>query len=399
MLSMDKNEIPINVFIDLSKAFDTLDYDILLTKLCYYGINGTSLELMKSYLSNREQYVEIDDTKSEIVSIHTGVPQGSILGPLLFIIYMNDIYQSSDLLDFIIYADDTTLSGTLQVISKDCINYSRCINEELDKVCTWLKLNKLSLNTSKTKYMIFHTPQRKIEELELSIDGMLLERVKSFNFLGITINEHLKWGDHIDKISNKISRNIGILNNVKNFLPEKIKLTIYNSLILSHINYGLILWGHKSCKCDRILKLQKRAVRLIKCAKYNAHTEPLFKQLSLLRIDHLLKQQELKFYFKYRNNLLPVYLQNIPLFHINEIHLHDTRAGKEIRHPLVKHEYAKKSIRYTIPVTVNETPLCILDKIDTHCIQGFSKYIKMKYVNSYKENCEIRDCYTCNSNS
>ncbi len=392
--SMDKNDIPINIYIDLSKAFDTLDHDILLHKLSYYGINGIALDLMKSYLTNRKQYVEIDKIKSETMVLKTGVPQGSILGPLLFIIYINDISYSSNILDFTTYADDTTLSGVLRLISRKFpnLNVSSAVNEELNKVSEWLKLNKLSLNISKTKYIIFHTPQRKIKELELKIDDIVIERVKTFNFLGITLNENLTWNDHINKISNKISKNIGILNNMKHFLPEKAKVHIYNSLIGSHLNFGVILWGSKY---GRILKLQKKAVRIIQLKKYNSHTEPIFKELKLLRIDHIMKLQELKFYFKFRNEMLPVYLQSLPLTHIIDIHHYPTRLEAEMRHPLIKHEYARNFIRYSIPDTVNNTPQCILDKIDTHSLQGFSKYIKNYYIDSYSTECNILNCYVC----
>ena len=396
--SMDKNDIPLNVYIDLSKAFDTLDHQILLHKLSHYGINGIALDLMQSYLTNRKQYVEIENVKSETVVLKTGVPQGSILGPLLFLIYINDISHSSKILNFTVYADDTTLSGTLRLISNNFpnVNVSSAVNKELNNVNEWLKLNRLSLNISKTKYIIFHTPQRKIEELDLKIDDIIIERVKNFNFLGITINEHLTWNDHINKVSNKISKNIGILNNMKYLLPEKAKLHIYNSLIVSHLNFGVMLWGSK---CDRVLKLQKKAVRIIKLKKYNAHTEPIFKELKILRIEHIVKQQELKFYFKFRNDLLPCYMQRLPLLHINDIHRYPTRPEGEMRHPLIKHEYARNFIRYSIPQTINNTPHCILDKIETHSLQGFSKYIKNYYIESYSATCSIANCYICSRNN
>ncbi len=394
--SMDENDIPINIYIDLSKAFDTLDYDILLQKLSYYGINGTSHDLMKSYLTDRKQFVQIEDTMSDTIIMKTGVPQGSILGPLLFIIYVNDIAHSSNLFDFIVYADDTTLSGTLKFISNNSVETSPslAINEELRKISEWLKLNKLSLNTSKTKYMLFHTPQRKVVDLEIKMDGILIHRVTQFNFLGIVINEKLTWEDHINKIANKISKSIGILNNLKNILPEKTKVLIYNSLVLSHLNFGVLLWGRN---CDRILKLQKKAVRIIKLEKYNAHTEPLFKKLSLLRIEHILHLQELKLYYKYRNNLLPHYIQTLPLLHFNEIHQYPTRGDHEMRQPKIKHEYARKFVRYAIPDTVNKTPRCILDKVETHSLQGYSKYIKKYYIDSYRVTCDKENCYVCSN--
>ena len=154
---LDKGITPINIYFDLSKAFDTLDHDILLNKLQYYGVNGSALALFRSYLTERRQYVDYNETSSSLEHILTGVPQGSILGPLLFIIYINDIAQSSPYFNFITYADDTTLCGKIagQI---DIEN----IEKELKHVTEWLRMNKLSLNVKKTKAMLFHMPQKKI---------------------------------------------------------------------------------------------------------------------------------------------------------------------------------------------------------------------------------------------
>ncbi len=164
MLEMDKKNTPINIFLDLSNAFDILNHEILLQKLKYYGITGIALNLIESYITNRKQFIIIEDIKSEMLPMNTGIPQGSILGPLLFIIYIIDIASSSDLFSFVVYADDTTLSTTLEIVlnrRKHESIYDK-INKELINVNEWLWYNRLSLNISKCKYIIFHTPQRKI---------------------------------------------------------------------------------------------------------------------------------------------------------------------------------------------------------------------------------------------
>ncbi len=159
---MDKTNTPLNIFLDLLKAFDTLDHKILLKKLGYYDINGVAYSLIERYLSNRKQYVDMDDVQSEMLMVTTGVCQGSILGHLLFIIYVNDMANSSNLFKFIIYADDTTLSTKIEVILNDMNNtdVESKINLELGCINDWLKYNKLSLNISKCTYMIFHKPQK-----------------------------------------------------------------------------------------------------------------------------------------------------------------------------------------------------------------------------------------------
>ena len=182
-------------------------------------------------ISNRQQYVEYNDTKSDTCEIVTGVPQGSILGPLLFIIYINDISKATPFFNTIIYADDTTLLTHLQCTS-NCINN---INSELENISNWFRCNKLSINSDKSKFMLFHTPQRKVEVPQLFMQGSQLQCVNEFNFLGLMVHKNMKWDSHINKISAKISKILGILNRLKHFLPQNILLMLYNSLILPHI--------------------------------------------------------------------------------------------------------------------------------------------------------------------
>ncbi len=386
---MDNGETPFNVYLDLSKAFDTLDHNILMEKLKHYGVRNT---LIENYLSNRQQYVEIEGKKSAMSTIMTGVPQGSILGPLLFIIYMNDISFASDLFNAIIYADDSTLNGTLSAFNTNGNNNVN-INQELNKVSDWLKVNKLSLNVSKTKCMVFHTPQKQIANLSLEIDGVAIEQVSEFNFLGILISEHLNWKSHVEYIAGKLSRTNGILNKIKHYLPLHVKMALYNSLFVPHINYGILLWGNDS---ERIHKLQKRAIRIVTLNKYNSHTEPIFKELKLLKVMDIYKLNVLKFYHKYVNQKLPHYLQMLPLQPNNNIHSHYTRNHDNLHIRRVNHEFAKQCIRFNIPLLINCTQPTIKDKLHTHSLQGFSKYVKNIYINQYEAHCTIINCYVCN---
>ena len=398
LISLDKMETPFSIFIDLSKAFDTLNHSILLHKLHYYGFTGSAHDLIESYLSNRTQYVDINGTVSDSLMINTGVPQGSILGPLLFLIYMNDIANSSLLFNFLLYADDTTLSNSLEIVISEHASYASIltkINRELTSVSTWLKANKLSINVDKSKYMIFHAPQKKVPILQIQIDGKDVERVFEFNFLGLTINENLNWKSHTNKIASKISKNIGILNKLKHFLPIDTKRLVYNSLILSHLNFGILAWGFD---CGRIEKLQKKAVRIITLNKYNAHTDPLFKQLKLLKVKDILFLQEMKFYYKYLHNDLPEYLLKIPFVLNRNIHSHDTRARNELYATKPIHEYAKKCLRHDIPKVINKAPSMYKDKFTTHSIEGFSWYIKLKTIEAYTVTCTIQNCYICSRN-
>ncbi len=163
-------------------------------------------------------------------------------------------------------------------------------------------------------------------------------------------------------------------------------------MVLSYLNYGILAWGHA---CNRIMKLQKKAVRIVQLSSFNAHTEPIFKTLELLKVEDILRLQLLKFYYKYRHETLPYYLQRLPFNQITNIHDYPTRSCDDLRHSKIHHTYMKYFIRYTLPKVVNETPPCILDKINTHSIQGYSKYIKMYIIKSYKKECTDRPCYVC----
>ena len=170
----------------------------------------------------------IDDIKSDVLPINTGVPQGSILGPLFFIVYINDFSQASTVFKFITYADDTSLVSTLGSFTNGTNNPNteHMINTELHNIAEWLELNKLTLNINKTKYMICQMPNKKVIVPTLTIDGVNIERVQHFNFLGLILDTHLNWYKHIEKIANKCSRTIGIINKLKHVLPKSIRIIL-----------------------------------------------------------------------------------------------------------------------------------------------------------------------------
>ena len=240
--AMDNNDVQIGIFIDLSKAFDTIDHAILLSKLEHYGVDGIPLQLVKHYLTNRKQYVKVNEVNSNLLPINTGVPQGSILGPLLFIIYINDFTRASSIFDCICYADDTTLFSTLNnLVNAQKINPDIIINKEFAKINEWLEINKLSLNVTKNKFMVFHTQHkhRAIKPPVPKINNTNIEKVEQFKCLGLTLDSNLNWHKHSDNITNKCSQTIGILNRLKQIFPQNIKIMLY---MLYYYHISIIVW-------------------------------------------------------------------------------------------------------------------------------------------------------------
>ena len=395
--NLDNKKSPLAIYLDLSKAFDTIDHSILIHKLEYYGIKGTSLKWFTSYLTNRKQYVQFNNETSSSNLISTGVPQGSILGPLLFIIYMNDIAKVTTKFHFTLYADGTSLIEPLCTFTDTISNrnsISEEINSELQKIFDWLSVNKLSLNVKKTKMMVFHHRQCNIKDKipNLHLDGIPIERVKQFNFLGIVLDEHMTWNAHTNKVACNIARTIGTLKRLKRFMPLSILKTLYNALILPHLSYGILTWGSKS---NRLIKLQKWALRTISNSKYNAHTDPVFKKLGLLKIQDIYKSSALKLHFKYKNEKVPSYFKEI-FFVTNHSHDHGTRYGGQPRFYQTKTALAKASVRYYVPRLIHTTPNIVTDKINTHSMHGFSTYVRNYFIGLYQSQCLLQNCYICN---
>ena len=203
--------------------------------------------------------------------------------------------------------------------------------------------------------MVFNMPQKKVVIPRLKLADTEVESVDQFNFLAITLDKHLNWNAHANKLFGKISTNTGILNKIKLFLPSRILKNIYSSLILCQLNYGILVWG-KNYK--RIFKLQKRVMRIITCSKYNAHSEPLFKELKLLKLEVIRT-----FYYKLVHRQLPSYFNCISVTTINAVHQHNTRQSGNHYSDRVKHDFAKPCIRFSVIDTVNKTNTSICNHV------------------------------------
>ena len=275
--------------------------------------------MFQSYLTGREQYVRLDKGQSQKLPIDYGVPQGSILGPLLFLIYINDITNCSSLLKFILFADDTSIlcsNRNLEKLIED-------INNELNILSDWFKANKLSLNVVKTNYILFnlkdklknkHSSDSNLSDNHqiISIEGINITKVKHTKFLGVVIDEKLNFKEHINYIANKISRSTFVINKLKLKLPKRILLSLYYTLIYPHIQYCIIAWGNSTKTwLNKIHVLQKRAIRIIDNSFYLSHSTPIFKKFNLLKVMDVFKLTCLTFLFKVKTNNLPSNCNNL----------------------------------------------------------------------------------------
>ena len=318
--ALNKGEIAVGVFCDLQKAFDTCSHEILLKKLHKIGIRGIELEWFANYLKDREQLVSVNGIVSGKKYNRTGVPQGSILGPLLFLIYINDLPNVTTLLT-LLFADDTSLL----ISGKNLAEIIPILNGELWKICTWFRANKLSLHPEKTKFMIFTRNESQIcyEELNICLnynnpDESNPDLIKKLNyinskskipaikFLGVFLDPQLNFKYHIETLRKTISKSLFIMKKCRSFLSENALTTLYYTLIHCHLNYCCEIWSSgptSSVKC--LFLQQKKAIRIITNSRYNEHTEPLFKSKEILPLFDLLKMSKIKFMFDYRKNTVP----------------------------------------------------------------------------------------------
>ena len=251
------------------------------------------------------QYVYANNTASDLQSIKCGVPQGSVLGPLLFVLYINDIVNSSSILKFILFADDTNLFHS----SKSPDDLLKTVNCELNNICIWFKANKLSLNVDKTKFILFGKKGRNVNSrlFDVKMDNKNIERVSYTKFLGVYIDENLNWKEQVKDVSCKVSKCLGMMNKVKYCLTRPCLKMLYNSFILLQLMYCNIIWGGANNSTLQKLKImQKRAVRIISHSPNRQSSKPIFKNLNILTLADLHRLQVLLFVYKVKNNLLPL---------------------------------------------------------------------------------------------
>ena len=322
--NLDENKVTCTIFLDLAKAFDTVDHGILLLKLEKYGIRGQALTLLKSYLQDRQHAVKLNNVQSSFLTLNIGVPQGSVLGPLLFLLFINDLPNYTNF-NVKLFADDTFLS----LESKNLKDLEKKVNEEMKNISEWLTINKLTLNVSKTKYMLISNRKKlSADEFYVKFDNVCFEKCSSYKYLGVFLDDKLCWKPHIDYISNKISKMCGIFSKLRYATNFHLLKSVYFALVASHLQYCNLVWGNAAQSIlDPLKKIQNRIIRILSFAPFNCHNiKILYEDLQILNLEQIHKLAKGKFVYKYKDGKLPSNFENY-LVRTNDVHNHNLRSS------------------------------------------------------------------------
>lgn len=349
----------LGIFCDLSKAFDCVEHSILLCKLQHYGVHDSALNMVRSYLSGRIQKVQVNGIQSSGSHVKMGVPQGSILGPFLFLVYINDLpHFVKDLCKIVLFADDTSLVFN---IDRNKQNYDD-VNETLAKVLNWFTTNNLQLNAKKTKCIKFTLPNVRNNTCDINLNGEKLELVDSTVFLGVTLDSKLQWSPHINTLSGRLSSAAYAVWKVRQMTDEETARLVYFSYFHSIMSYGLLLWG-RAADIESIFILQKRAVRSIYNLGSRASLRERFKEIGILTVASQ---------FIY-HCILYVH-QNIHLFKKrSDTHTFNTRNKNKFSIPLFRLQKVHKSFMGQSVIYYNKIP----ENVTNMPLHKFKNHIKV----------------------
>ena len=352
---IDRNKLVGVLLIDLRKAFDLVNHELLLKKLKLYRCSTKCLSVLTSYLSERTQYTVFQGQTSASAKVTVGVPQGSIIGPLLFLLFINDIHFLPKS-DCHMFADDSTFYTS----SSDICTIESNFESDLNHIHNWCQSNQMSLHIGKTKTMLLTTRQKRAhlprQTLNVNFANTEIECVSSHKLLGVTIDHHLNWKEHCDEVCNKVRKKLFLLRKLKNILPRSARLQFFNSFILPHIDYCSNVWYSSHANQLKSLNtLQKRAMRLILNVPYDTPSTVLFKSMNWMSIESRFHFNISLLVYKCLHNLTPSYLN---FFSVNN---NRTRAAtrNDLNIPYAKKDILKNSFRVQGAKIYNSLPCAI----------------------------------------
>ena len=383
----DNNLYTCGIFIDLQKAFDTVNHNILLEKLSYYGVRGLANNWFRSFILSRSQYTTINGISSEPHLISHGVPQGSVLGPLLFLLFINDIHKAIKNSAVHLFADDTNLLYSNKSLKK----VNKYINQDLSSLTQWLRSNKISLNTKKTEIVIFRPKRKTINKnLNFRISGQQIKTTNNVKYLGLQLNEHLDWTRHLNTLQSKLNRAVGILSKIRHYVPKFLLKTVYYTLFNSHLIYGCQIWGQDPMSLRKLSTLQNKAIRIINFKNYDSPTNQLYHENKILKIEDYIKTLNCF--------LVKKVLQNTSLKIFNdyftkseETHNHNTRHSSRNtvkRQHSSTRQYGQHSVKNQAAATWNQIQNALNIDMYTESSSKVKKHLKSYFIDTYHNSAE-----------
>ena len=378
----DNGMFTCGVYLDFKKAFDTVNQDILLAKLDHYGIRGVTNNWFRSFLCGRTQCTSIDGNNSSLGAITHGVPQGSVLGPLLFVLFINDFHKSVKTSKVHHFADDTNLLLTGNSLKK----INKLINHDLTLACKWLRANKISLNTSKTEIIIFRPKRKTIgKSLNFRISGQKINISKTVKYLGVILEEHLEWNVYINNLILKLNRAIGLLSKIRHYVPKFLLRTLYFTLFNSHLIYACQIWGQNEIVVRRLQPLQNKALRIINFKPFDYDANELYKENKILKLTDYIKLLNCIFVKEVLTKT------SLKIFHskfrqTSTTHLHNTRHSTRNAAQLTQSNtdfYGIQSIKHQATLDWNNLQHQIDKDLLLEPVQKVTTILKKYFLDSY----------------
>ena len=376
--ALDQNDYVMGIFLDITKAFDSINHGILYSKLEHYGFRGHSLDFIRSYLTNRKQFTWAQGISSEIKGISYGVPQGSILGPLLFLIYINDIQYTVKNREIRLFADDTGLFIQDKEPHK-LIQKGEIIMAEVVK---WFKLNKLELSIGKSNFIIFHGVRKnKVDSItELKIGTETLQRSNTVKYIGVTLDECLSWDQHIDSVCSSLVKYFSVFYNIRNSMNRRIVRIIYYACIHSRIKYGIEVYGAASnTKIRKLQILQNKLLKVLTKSNYRHSTDKLHKDLDILKLKDIYKSSLLHFVYNCVKGS-PIDPFKNYFTHRSDQHDYNLRNNDDLTRRNVSLNMGQSTTHYTGATLWNDLP----DNLtDIKTIGSFKRGLKNHFLQNY----------------